>query len=149
MKEKHPVLFSVAVIGALELLLGALTVGIFAFFPSFDYTVPLGAVLGALTVTANFAALSVLTTKAVDASLAEFGGEHTEEEAKAFAEENAQRIKAKVAASQIVRMLSMLGVLVLAFLSEQFNVIATVIPMLGFRPLLILADALGKKVSNG
>ena len=70
----------------------------------------------------------------------------TEEEAAAFAAENQAVVQRAAQGSYLLRQILMLGVLVGAFLlGDWVDVIATVIPLLMFRPLLSVCGLLKKK----
>ena len=60
------------------------------------------------------------------------------EDAAEFAEKHAMSIQNAAKLSVIVRMASMLAVLVIAFILEWFNVISTLVPLLMFKPILML-----------
>ena len=65
------------------------------------------------------------------------------DEAELFAAKYAMSVQNSVKVSYIIRTLSMLAALVVAFIiPDVFNVIATVIPMLCFRPILMLENYL-------
>ena len=131
-----------------ELIISLLTVGGFllvqAFFPDkeiFNYTVITGALLGTVVVLINFFILSIAVTGAVMKYIKERGErEMTEDEAIAFAEEHQGRVKLAVTRSYVIRTLVMLGTLILAFLLEWFNPIATVIPLLMYKPVLLVSN---------
>lgn len=70
-------------------------------------------------------------------------GEDEPDEAELFAQKYALSVQNSVKLSYIIRTLSMLAVLVVAFIiPDVFNVIAAVIPMLMFRPILMLESYL-------
>ncbi len=65
------------------------------------------------------------------------------DEAELFAQKYALSVQNSVKLSYVIRTLSMLAVLVVAFIiPDVFNVIAAVIPMLMFRPILMLESYL-------
>ena len=68
----------------------------------------------------------------------------TEEEAATFAAEHQAVIQRAAQGSYLVRQILMLGVLVLAFLLDWFDVIATLVPLLMFRPLISVHGLLKK-----
>ena len=73
----------------------------------------------------------------------------TEEEAEAFAAENQAAVQRAAQGSYLVRQILMLGVLVCAFLLDGwFDVIATVIPLIMFRPLLTVCGLMKSKKQN-
>ena len=70
----------------------------------------------------------------------------SEEEAERFALENQAALQRAQAGSYLLRQVLMLGVLVCAFLLDGwFDVIATLIPLLMFRPLLTVCGLWKKK----
>ena len=71
-----------------------------------------------------------------------------EEEAQKFAEENSMPIQNAMKLSFIIRTVSMLAALVVAFILDWFNPIATAIPLLAYRPLLTLIETIKGKVTN-
>ena len=144
MKEKHPVLFMIMILGLGELAVAGLTVlGFFLVSLSgqtvFDYTVLTGALLGAAVMVLNFAAMAAYTGRTLDNTLAEREKtEMTEEEAADFTAAHRKNMELRIRLSQTARLFVSLGVLVLAFLTPWFNVVAALIPLLGFRPILML-----------
>ena len=151
-----------------EALISAIVTAVYLLVESFDYTVPLGAALGAVVTVFNFIFLSIAVNRAVDkvlknyearqnekpAVVVEPSGEVSEDdeneepyndEAARFAQENAAKITAAVNHSYIVRTASVLVTLVLAFITKQFNVLATVIPILCFRPILTVSELIRRK----
>ena len=75
--------------------------------------------------------------------------EMTEEEAEKFAKENVMIIQNATKLSYLVRTFSIVAALILALILDWFNVIATVIPLLVFRPILMLSQFFGKKKGEG
>jgi hypothetical protein len=72
-------------------------------------------------------------------------GEMDDEEAEKFAAEHAMEFQNISKLSFIIRTFTMLGALVVAFLTKQFDVVATVIPLLCFQPILIISQSLKNK----
>ncbi|MBR2650927.1 MAG: hypothetical protein IKD45_04635 [Clostridia bacterium] len=64
-----------------------------------------------------------------------------------FAAENQMKIQNAVRLSYTVRMASMVAALVVAGITKRFDIIATVVPLLMFRPILTVAVMLGRKES--
>lgn len=158
-----------------EALVSVIITAVYLLVGRFDYTVPLGAALGAVVTVFNFIFLSIAINRAVDKVMQGYesrktakpdvvsqestdtsdnsdGGEEKEEdadpyddEAARFAQENAAKITAAVKISYIVRTASVLITLVLAFITKQFNVLATVIPILCFRPILTVSELIRRK----
>ena len=129
-----------------ELALSAAVVAVFTILGEFSYKVASGVLLGSTAAIANFIFLSVTVNRAVDKFMALRGdAEMSDEEADAFAAKNMGEIQNAQKLSFLLRTLTLLGSLVLAFISNQFNVIATVIPLLAFQPILIISQQIGVK----
>lgn len=159
-----------------EVMVGAIISLIFFLVGKFNYTVPLGAILGGAVTVFNFVFLSVAVNRAIDDAMKSYeakrsdktaesleqhecvqvtdGGTENEEadpyddEAAKFARENAAKINNAVKLSYIVRTSSVVITLVLAFITKQFNVLATVIPLLCMRPILTVSELLRRKGGN-
>ena len=129
-----------------ELLAAAAVVAVYLIINSYSYKVLLGAVLGAVVAVFNFLFLSISVNKAVDKFMKLRGDkEMDEEEAEKFAAEHVGEIQNAQKLSYIIRTFTMLGALVLAFLSNQFDVIATAVPLLLFQPILIVSQNIARK----
>ena len=136
-----------------ELIVALLTVGVFLLIDGiwperefFDYTVPTGAFLGFFVIIVNFLILSISVNRAVNSFIKERGeGEMTDEDAEAFAETHKSRVQLAVARSYIIRTVIMIGTLVGAFLLEWFNPIATVIPLLTYKPVIYVTELIKSK----
>lgn len=133
-----------------EIIVSAIVGIIFLCIGKFDNTVLFGALLGAILAVANFFALSIASTNAVNRALSEVGSEGMDDEAAAeFSKKHQSKIQLIMTVSYIVRMLSLLGALVVAFiLNEIFNPIATAVPLLMFRPILMVAQLIVRKRRN-
>lgn len=133
-----------------ELVVSLLVAAVYLLIGEFDYTVPLGLLLGSGVTVLNIFALSIAVNRRINKFLELRGTrEMSEEEADAFAAEHAAKIQLAARASYIVRIVSMVGALALAFvLSESFDVIATVIPLLAYRPIIYAAEFLKLKFAN-
>ena len=104
--------------------LGVSVSGIIEF--EFSYRVVTGALLGAVIVLLNFIFLSMSVNMAVDEYIALRGDkEMTEEEAEEFASKNSALIQNAMKRSFTVRVVSIGATLVLAFLLDWFNPLAT------------------------
>ena len=154
-----------------EVLVGAIITGIFLLIGKFNYTVPLGSLLGGAVTVFNFVFLSIAVNRAIDDAMKIYEARQAEkikaaenseataeasaedidneepydDEAAKFARENAAKITNAIKLSYIVRTASVIITLAVAFITKQFNVLATVIPLLCLRPLLTLAELLRKK----
>ena len=124
------------------LALGELIVSIliaigFLIFKSFSYKVITGALLGSAVTVINFLILSVAVNRAVNGYVSQIGDkEMDEEEAEKYAKEQGTAVQNAMAKSYIFRMGFMIGALVLAMISGWFSPLATVIPLLTYRPVL-------------
>ncbi len=135
------------VIAALTAI-GAFVISLFTEY-TFDLSAVTGAILGALVVVLNFAFLTLSVNRAVDSYLEARGSrEMTEEEAERFTNENSMVIQNKIKLSFIIRTLSMLAALVIAFVTGWFNPLCTAIPMLMFRPLIYISETLKGKTEK-
>ena len=116
---------------------------------SFSYRIPLGSLLGILVILLNY----VFLILSVDKAIADYlklvdGKEMDEEEAERFAQEHAMPVQNAIKISFIARTVSMLAALIVAFILDWFNPIATAIPLLAFRPLLTLIEIIKGKVTH-
>ena len=115
----------------------------------FDIKVLFGSVLGVVVILLNYIFLIISVDKAISNFLALRGGkEMDEEEAEKFAAENAMPVQNAIKISFIIRTVSMLAPLVIAFILDWFNPIATAIPLLAFRPLLTVIEMIKGKMTN-
>ena len=129
-------------------VLGYFVVSLFVESVSFDYRVFTGAALGAAVIILNFLFLSLSVNRAVDEFLAlRTSREMTEEEAEAFAAEHSMKIQNTIKTSFIIRTVTMLAALVVAFLIDVFNPIGAAIPLLAFRPVLTVASVIARNLA--
>ena len=113
---------------------------------SFDYRIITGALLGAVVMTVNYAVLIYNVDKQLRAFAEARGStEMSEEEAEAYAKANSAPVQKALAFSTTTRTASMLVTLVIAFLLDWFNPIATAIPMLAFRFILSAVELIRSK----
>ena len=143
---------SIPIFELLALLIGEaavslITVLVFTVIGKFSFAVIFGLILGTAVSIINFIILSVLASRAVDRVMARRPeGEMDEEEAAEFAAKNQGELQASMKLSFIIRNIFLLGTLVLAFLLKTvFDVIATVVPLLMLRPLLMLAELIKRR----
>ena len=105
------------------------------------YTVATGALLGGAVTVVNLLILSVGVNRAVNNFITERGDkEMDDEEAEKYAKEHGMAVQNAMLKSYMFRMLLMIGSLVLAMISGHFNAIATVIPLLMYRPILYVTE---------
>ena len=129
-----------------ELIVSALTLAVFALIGKFHYSVIMGGVLGTIITTLNFFILSVGINRAVNKYIEARGErEMDEEEAAKFADEHKMDVQNAMMKSYMLRMALMIGSLVLAGLSGWFNIIATVIPFLTYRPVMYAIEFIKAK----
>lgn len=129
-----------------EILAALAVVAVYAFIDALTYKVLLGAVLGAAVAVFNFLCLSISVNRAVDKFMKLRGErEMDEEEAEKFASQHVGEIQNAQKLSYIVRTFTLLGALVLAFLSKQFDVIATAVPLLLFQPILVVTQNIAQR----
>lgn len=125
-----------------ELVVSAITGLIYYFIGKFNMAVIYGSLLGAALIIANFLALAILSTRAINKALLDRGSEEMDDEAAAeFAKRHQARIQLVMTGSYIVRMVTMVAVLVIAFVfSSLFNPIATAVSLIMFRPILMISQ---------
>ena len=146
MQKKDSGFFTVAALLLGELAVSALTAAVFSLLGYFSYKVITGVLLGSAVAVLNLLILTVSVNRAVDRFMALRGDkEMSDEEAEQFAAKHAAEISNVQRASFLIRSFSMMGALVLAFITKQFDVIATVIPLLAFQPILIATELLKRK----
>jgi uncharacterized membrane protein len=145
-KQKFPMFETVSIIIG-ELIVSAIISAVFLILKKFDISVLLGSLLGSLVTVINFFILVITANRAIDRALSERGeGEMTDEEAAEFAAKQSGSLQAAIKISYIVRTFLLLAALVVAFLLDGvFNVIATVIPLLMYRPLITIPHLFKKK----
>ena len=147
-KSKLPLYETLAMIVG-EAIISLIVCAVFLLLKKFDLSVALGAILGSAVTVANFIFLMVFSNRAIDKALAERGeGELSEEEAIEFAAKHQASVQAAVKISYIVRTVMLVATLVAAFLLDgTFNVIATLVPLLAFRPIITVSQLIKSKLS--
>ncbi len=146
-----------------EFTVGAIICAVYIIIGSFDYKVLLGALLGVCVTILNFVFICITVNRAVDncLSTADFSktqplppteavDNNSEEdpyddETAKFARENQGKLANAIKLSYIVRSVVMAVSLIVAFITKQFNLIATLIPLLMFKPILSLSAILKRK----
>ena len=132
----------------------------FIIAKKFDYTVILGCLIGSTVTVVNFLVLAISINrtldKILDGKLPEISDEQKTEEpieshdvqdenpsevekddaAARFAKENNAKLQNAIKLSYITRNIIMTVVLIVALITGWFNVFATVIPLLMFKPIL-------------
>ncbi len=126
-----------------ELSASLIVCAVYLIIQKFTFQVPLGALLGSLVVIINFTVMAIMSNRIIDAFLKERGdGEMDDEQTAELVKKYEGRIQNQMKLSYIVRSVAMLVTLVLAFLIDAFDVIATLIPLLIFRPLITISEML-------
>ncbi len=129
-----------------EFAVSLVTTLVFIALGKFDWTVASGTVLGSCVTILNFIILSRAVNKAVNKFIDLRGDkEMDEEEAKEFAKANSVKVQNEVTKSYILRTGLMMGSLVLAFITKLFNPIATLIPLVMYKPLLYATQFIKQK----
>ena len=152
MKKKFVPLTDTLILTLGEILVSLLVVGGYLLYgliiseSVFSYRVVTGALLGTAVIVLNYLFLSVALNRAVNRFMAMRGNAQMDEEAATkFATENMAPIQKTIALSFIIRTVSMLAALVIAFVLRWFAPIATLIPILAFRPILTLLNLVRSK----
>ena len=149
--EKNPVLeqtVAVAIGEAAVCLLILLGYGLYALVTDyvFTYKVLTGALLGATVIVANFYFLALSVDRATLRAMATRPDrDMSEEEIEKWTAQQRIELENAIKISFIVRMASMLAALVLALLLPIFEVVATLIPLIMLRPILMVSELIRKK----
>ena len=130
-----------------EAVVAVLVSLVFLIFGKLNYTVPLGALLGGAVTVVNFLILSVSINRAINSYITERGDkEMDEEEAEKYAKDHGMAVQNAMTKSYLLRMALMIGALVLAMISGWFSPLATVIPLIMYRPILYVTEFIKAKV---
>ena len=112
----------------------------------YQWNVLTGAILGAVVTVLNFLILSMQINKAIDKYMELIGDkEMSEEEAAEFAKKHSLKVQNAVTKSYALRTALMLGSLVIAFITGWFNPLATLIPLIMYKPIIYAIEILKKK----
>jgi sensor histidine kinase YesM len=131
-----------------EAIVAALISVVFLLIKQFSYQVVTGAILGGAVTVLNFLILSVGVNRAINNFVKERGDkEMDEEEADKYAKEHGMAVQNAMMKSYMLRMFLMIGALVLAGITGWFDIIATVIPLLMYRPILYVTEFIKTKMS--
>ena len=151
MKKNNAHYKETAILAVGEIIVCALVVlGYFVsdliFDTGFTYRIFTGAVLGTVVTVANFFGLSWSVNHAVDRYIAFRGNrEMSDDEIMKFTAEHSMRIQNSIRTSFIVRIVTMLVSLVVAFVLDWFAPLATAIPLIAYRPILIVGELIRRK----
>ena len=144
--KDNALLFELGIIAFGELVVNLITVLVYALLDKINYTVFTGALLGTAVTILNFFILTLSVNNAINKYMALRGTKQmSDEEAEQFAHDNSMVIQNAMTRSYIIRSLLMLGVLVGAFLLKQFDVIATLVPLVCYRPIIFVSELLKKR----
>lgn len=129
-----------------EAIISLLITLIYTALSKFDWTVLSGAVLGSTVTVINFLILSFSVNKALNKYIELRGDkEMTEDEAEKFAKTNSIKVQNAVTKSYIFRTALMMSALVLSLITGYFDTIATIIPLIMYKPLLYAIQFVKKK----
>ena len=135
-----------AIVALGELVVSLIVIGVYLIINKLDYRVITGAALGSFVTVMNFLILSISVNRAIDKYIEKRGEkEMDEEEAEKFAAENAAAVQFAATGSYVARTVIMFGALIVAFVVKQFNVIATLVPLLAYRPIIFVSELLRKR----
>ena len=150
MKKNNLPLFEVAALIIGEALVSLAVIIIFILLKKFSYQVVFGTLLGTAVTLINFAILSATANRAIDRAMQNRPeGELDEDEAAEFASKNQNQLQNAMRVSYLIRTATMVATLVLAFLlKDVFHVIATVIPLIAFQPIIAVSTILKRRVGK-
>ena len=150
MKNKNLPLYETAFILVGEIIVSLIICGVYLLLNKFSYKVITGCALGTLVTVFNFLFLAISTNRAFDRAVEARGSkEMTDEEIEEFTTAQQREISNAVKVSYITRTLTMLLALVLAFILDWFDVIATLVPLLMLRPIITLEAIIREKRKGG
>lgn len=129
---------ALVILGGLALSMGGVI--------NFNAGIILGAILGAIVTIINYVVLIISLDKVISDYLALRGEkEMSEEEAEEFAKAHTARVQKAVSRSSVLRTLSIVACLLIAFITGIFNPVATIIPLLAYRPILTVIEVIRAK----
>ena len=130
-----------------EVLVALAVVGGFAIFDKFSYKVVTGAVIGGVVTVFNFLILSISVNRAIDKFINGRGTEEmSDEDAQAYVQKCGMSVQVAMVRSYVLRIIFMIGVLAVAMISGWFSPLATVIPLLMYRPILYVVEFIKAKL---
>ncbi len=133
-----------------ELVVSVIVCGIYLIINKFSYKVVTGAILGSVVTTLNFLFLAISTNNAFDRAVEARGNkEMTEEEIEEFTAAHQKELNFAIKRSFIIRNISMVITLVVAFVLDWFDVIATLVPLLMLRPIITVESLIRQKMNKG
>lgn len=160
-----------------EIICSAIICAVFLLIKKYDFTVLLGSIIGSAAIVLNFFFMSVAVNRAIDEAFALRGNYEdvpdmaptdaadeasTDDGAESSCEDGTEKLDATMRfvneqglrvnriskVSYIIRTATLLVLLVLALITKWFNPIATVIPMLAFRPIIMAEGLIRRKFGN-
>ncbi len=138
MKNKAPLIESGLVLLG-EMIVSLIVCAVYLIIDKFSYKVITGVALGTAVTVLNFLFLSISTSRAFDrAAEARGTREMTEEEIEKFTEKHQNEVNNAIKLSYIIRTFTMLAALIIAFVLKWFDVIATLVPLLMLRPIIMI-----------
>ncbi len=144
-KEKLPIKQLLSLIIG-EIIVSLAVCGIYLLINKFSYKVISGVLLGSIVTVLNFMVLALMTNRVINSFLLERGGaDMPEEEALAIAAKFQVKVQNQIKISFLVRTFVMLATLIVAFILDFFDVIATIVPILAFRPIITISELIGRK----
>ena len=110
------------------------------------YKIILGAILGAIVIIVNHGVLIFSVDRKINKFVSEHpDGDMDDEAIAAITKKQTTEIQTAMKLSSMARTASMLIVLVIAFITGWFSPIATAIPMLALRPILMVTELIKSK----
>ena len=154
-KVTRDTLLEALLIFGCEMLVSAAVAVVFLIVGAFDLSVIWGSLLGSAVVVVNYLILAISINRAVDKFMALRGEtEMSDEEAEKFAAENSASVTMAARGTYMLRMLLMIGVFVGAFVLNAtlgvviFNVIASLVPMLAYRPVIYVIELVRSRLKK-
>ena len=135
-----------------ELIVAVAIVLVYLLIGKYDYTVLLGAILGAVVMIGNMLFLSISVNRAVNKYLELRGDkEMSDEEAEEFNKKYALGVQNAMNISYIVRTLTLIAALVLAFAlagGKVFSPLPTAITLLMYRPIIYVGELIRTRLAG-
>lgn len=144
-KQKLPLRELLAILIG-EILTSSVICGIYLIIKKYTYKVFLGVLLGSTVTLLNFLVLSIMTNRVINTFLEERGKkELSEEETMEITMKFQGKIQTQMKISFLIRILVLVASLIAAFLSGVFEPLATVIPILMMRPIIMVSELIKRK----
>ncbi len=128
-----------------ELVASLVITAVYYLLGYFEWRVITGCLIGSAITVLNFLVLSVSINRAIDRVMAGQNDSLSEEEAEVFAAAHSAEVQKSVRASYLIRQIVMIAVLVVTFVLKLGSVLATLIPLLLFRPMLTVREMVRQK----